>query len=94
MSGLFFVRCFLTGSFARDTPIILALHSTPNSIESSSMLPPLVQCPYCGQEIEFFVDPDTVGSYVEDCEVCCRPWAVQVSRDEEGNPQVFVDRAQ
>ena len=58
------------------------------------MLSPLVQCPYCGEEIEFFVDPGTVGSYVEDCEVCCRPWAVQVSRDEEGNPQVFVDRAQ
>jgi len=54
----------------------------------------IVQCPYCGAEIDFFVDPDTTGSYVEDCEVCCRPWAVSVSRDEVGQMSVFVDRAQ
>ncbi len=54
----------------------------------------MVQCPYCAQSIEFFVDPDTVGAYVEDCEVCCRPWAVFVSRDEVGNFSVSVDRAQ
>jgi hypothetical protein len=44
----------------------------------------LVQCPYCFEGIEFYVDPGTVGSYVEDCAVCCRPWRVFLSRDEEG----------
>ncbi|NOK06816.1 MULTISPECIES: CPXCG motif-containing cysteine-rich protein [Myxococcus] len=42
-------------------------------------------CPYCGEEVEVAVDPIGVASetYIEDCPVCCRPWTVQVSRDEE-----------
>ena len=37
-------------------------------------------CPYCGEEVEILVD---VGGgveqeYVEDCEVCCRPWRVRL----------------
>ena len=43
---------------------------------------------------ELYVDPDTVGTYVEDCAVCCRPWQVRVSRDERGEPTVSIDRAQ
>ncbi|NOK23114.1 CPXCG motif-containing cysteine-rich protein [Corallococcus carmarthensis] len=43
-------------------------------------------CPYCGEEVE--VDVDSLGasaeSYVEDCPVCCRPWEVHVTRDEDG----------
>jgi hypothetical protein len=38
-------------------------------------------CPYCFQRVELFVDPDTEGSYVEDCEICCRPWQITVARD-------------
>lgn len=53
-----------------------------------------VQCPYCLQMVELWVDPDTRGQYVEDCEVCCRPWRVDVARDEDGNLQVTVTRAQ
>ncbi|MEN9817251.1 MAG: Cysteine-rich, partial [Gemmatimonadota bacterium] len=31
--------------------------------------------------------------YVEDCEVCCRPWRVEVTYDETGAPSVelFTD---
>ncbi len=44
------------------------------------------QCPYCGEQVEVAADPIGVASesYIEDCPVCCRPWTVQVSRDEEG----------
>ena len=41
----------------------------------------LVTCPYCGEEIEIYVEPDVRGSYVQDCEVCCNPWMVHVDRD-------------
>jgi hypothetical protein len=53
-----------------------------------------VQCPYCLQWVEFYVEPEVVGHYVEDCEVCCNPWQVVVTRDESGSPQVQVSRAQ
>ena len=43
----------------------------------------LVTCPYCGEEIEIYVEPDVRGSYVQDCEVCCNPWMVRVTRDED-----------
>ena len=43
----------------------------------------LVTCPYCGEEIEIYVELDVRGSYVQDCEVCCNPWKVRVSRDGE-----------
>jgi len=40
----------------------------------------LVTCPYCGEEVEIFVEPDVHGSFVQDCEVCCNPWLVRVER--------------
>ncbi|PYR55448.1 MAG: CPXCG motif-containing cysteine-rich protein [Acidobacteria bacterium] len=40
----------------------------------------LVTCPYCGEQVEIYVEPDTRGSFVQDCEVCCNPWRVSVSR--------------
>ena len=51
-----------------------------------------VQCPYCFEKLELYVDPDTRGGYVQDCEVCCRPWQVYVERDEDGLLSVHVDR--
>ncbi len=54
----------------------------------------LVTCPYCMQTVEFYVDPGTKGSYVEDCEVCCRPWRVFVSRDQDGGLSVQLERSQ
>jgi len=54
----------------------------------------LVQCPYCGEEIELFVDEGGGAhqEYVEDCQVCCRPMRVIVAVDEEGELQLSVAR--
>jgi hypothetical protein len=45
----------------------------------------LVQCPYCGEQVE--LELESAGpsrqEYVEDCSVCCRPWKVRVTRDED-----------
>ena len=40
-----------------------------------------VLCPYCGEAVVIALDPGSgsVQEYVEDCEVCCQPWAVSVS---------------
>jgi len=39
----------------------------------------VVTCPYCGEQVEIYVEPDTRGTLVQDCEVCCNPWRVRVS---------------
>jgi len=45
-----------------------------------------VMCPYCGAANEIALDPDggAFQTYVEDCQVCCRPWQVHVDVDDEG----------
>jgi hypothetical protein len=43
----------------------------------------IVICPYCGEEIEIYIEADVRGSFVQDCEVCCNPWTVRVSREDE-----------
>jgi hypothetical protein len=53
-----------------------------------------VRCPYCRERVELFVDPDTSGTFVEDCAVCCRPWTVHVSLDDEGQRSVEIEPAQ
>lgn len=52
-----------------------------------------VQCPYCREWLSLYVDPDQVGSFVQDCDVCCRPWQVHVDRDEDGELILHVDRS-
>ena len=52
----------------------------------------LVTCPYCGEEVEIYVEPDVGGSFVQDCEVCCNPWRVRVRR-EGGERSVEIGRA-
>ena len=51
-----------------------------------------VSCPYCGEMGEIGVDLGGGGlqEYVEDCAVCCRPWAVRLFIDRQGQPQVHV----
>jgi hypothetical protein len=39
----------------------------------------VVECPYCAEPIEIYVEPDVRGSFVQDCEVCCNPWIVSVT---------------
>ncbi|MGH9254568.1 MAG: CPXCG motif-containing cysteine-rich protein [Vicinamibacterales bacterium] len=41
----------------------------------------VVTCPYCGEDIEIYVEADVTGSFVQDCEVCCNPWRVRVSHE-------------
>jgi hypothetical protein len=50
-----------------------------------------VACPYCAAEVELLLDPGggAVQHYVEDCEVCCRPWQLTVTWNEAGS--AFVD---
>lgn len=36
--------------------------------------PVSVQCPFCGEAFIVFVDPSVPDqTYIEDCQVCCRP---------------------
>lgn len=53
---------------------------------------PLVTCPYCGEQLEIYIEPDVVGRFVQDCEVCCNPWLVHVVR-EGAERHVEVSRA-
>jgi hypothetical protein len=52
-----------------------------------------VTCPYCGESVEITLDPGSGPhqQYVEDCQVCCRPWVVSVEYDEDGTAHVYVD---
>lgn len=52
----------------------------------------IVFCPYCGEEVEIILDPGggAVSEYIEDCEVCCRPWQVRVVYHEDGTADVSV----
>ena len=38
-----------------------------------------VTCPYCGEEVELYLESDVGSNFVQDCEVCCNPWRVIVS---------------
>lgn len=40
-------------------------------------------CPYCWQEISFVLDLSIdEQSYIEDCEVCCRPIQISYTTDD------------
>ena len=41
-------------------------------------------CPYCGEPIHLLVDcSEAEQSYIEDCEVCCRPMVIHAFIDDE-----------
>ena len=50
-----------------------------------------IQCPWCWESLELYIDPESVGQLVEDCEVCCRPWVIFIERSPEGT-RVHVER--
>ena len=52
-----------------------------------------VRCPWCGESVLVLLDPGSGGSqdYVEDCEVCCRPWRLRVTYMADGSVDVVVD---
>jgi len=52
-----------------------------------------VMCPHCGEEVVIGLDPGggPEQQYVEDCEVCCRPWLVTVRYGEDGRASVELE---
>ena len=49
----------------------------------------LITCPFCGEQVEIYIEADVTGVFVQDCEVCCNPWRVHVSgRDEDRDVEV------
>ena len=55
-----------------------------------------VRCPCCGEAVEIGLDPGSGASqeYVEDCQVCCRPWRVYVSYREDCTAEVALEPEQ
>ena len=51
----------------------------------------VVACPYCGERAEIYLEPDVMGTLIQDCEVCCQPWQVRVGYD-DGHRYVEVMR--
>ena len=52
-----------------------------------------VLCPYCHQAAHIGLDPGSGPSqeYIEDCQVCCRPWRVVVRYAADGTALVHVE---
>jgi len=52
-----------------------------------------VTCPYCGETVSISLDPGGGHSqeYVEDCQVCCRPWQVHVHYGTGRSVEVTVE---
>lgn len=53
-----------------------------------------IACPFCGETIDVLLDLSAGDqSYVEDCQVCCRPMQISFAVDETDAPDVRVDCA-
>ena len=52
-----------------------------------------VRCPYCGEINEIALDPGSGSEqeYVEDCQVCCRPWNITVRYLPDGSADVSAN---
>jgi hypothetical protein len=51
----------------------------------------LISCPYCGERVTILVDDSLPEqSYVEDCQVCCRPIVLNVTVDPVDDVAVVV----
>ena len=80
-----------------DASSIDALYGLEPVYEPGKGLPGLlpeefvaVQCPYCGERLETRVDLTAdEPSYIEDCQVCCRPIEFTPERD-DGNALLAV----
>ena len=55
------------------------------------MLEKIIECPYCGEALDVLIDESEAGqSYIEDCQVCCRPINFSLVADHEGNIDIKV----
>ena len=61
--------------------------------EESADQDAVVDCPHCGEQVVISLDPGggPEQQYVEDCEVCCRPWLVTVRYGEDGRASVELE---
>ena len=52
-----------------------------------------VLCPYCGELNQIGLDPGggRRQEYIEDCQICCRPWRVTVVYLPDGAADVSVE---
>ncbi len=52
-----------------------------------------VRCPYCGEINEIALDPGSGSEqeYIEDCQICCRPWRVIVRYLPHGSADVSAE---
>jgi prolyl-tRNA synthetase len=50
------------------------------------------QCPWCCERVEIAIEPDTWGKMIQDCEVCCNPWEMTITRDRDGDVDVRIER--
>ena len=52
-----------------------------------------VRCPHCGAINEIALDPGSGNDqeYVEDCQICCRPWRVTVHYQPDGTAEVSAE---
>ena len=53
----------------------------------------IIQCPWCWEELELYIDPESEGNMIEDCAVCCRPWQVHVYREPGQGISIQVTRS-
>lgn len=48
-----------------------------------------IHCPYCGEQSTVLVDCSQGDhSYIEDCQVCCKPMVMWVALGSDGTPAV------
>jgi hypothetical protein len=81
---------------AKDHHAFVARHrSREREGEGGTMLEFVeITCPYCGESFETGVDASAGStSYIEDCQVCCRPMEFRLRADTEGTLEVEVHRS-
>jgi hypothetical protein len=64
-------------------PVIEPEQSAPASAGGTQFTS--VQCPYCGEAFETLLDLSAgSASYIEDCQVCCRPIEIGIEVGDDG----------
>ena len=55
-------------------------------------------CPYCGELFSVLVEPEAIAAegdgfaeYIEDCQVCCRPMALQAAVAFDGGGRLVLE---
>ncbi len=55
------------------------------------LLEKTIECPYCGEGLNVLIDQTEADqSYIEDCQVCCRPIIFELATDHAGDIAVNV----